>query len=63
LRFNGSPTKQDTPFPFGNTTDNEARVFIMNVAAAITYVSRKRVSGRNDMGDIGTAAVAETNHG
>lgn len=61
-RFNGASAKQNFSVEFANAASNDARIFVLNVAAAITDVSRQRVAfGNLEMGRR-AALVAESGH-
>lgn len=46
-RLDGAPAKQDIPFPFGNATDDESRIFVVDMTACLADVPRQRVTSGN----------------
>ena len=44
----GASAHEDFSFPFGDTADDESRIFVMDMAACRAYVARKRIPGRDD---------------
>lgn len=61
-RFDGASAHQDAALPFGHAADDEARVFVMDVAACSADVSGKAVADGYDERDAGTASNAKLNH-
>lgn len=58
----GASAHEDFSFPFGDTADDESRIFVMDMTACGAYVARKRIPGRDGKGDAGAAANAVLIH-
>ena len=61
-RFDGASAHQDTALPFSYAADDEARVFIMDVAASAADVSWKTVADGYGERDAGAASNTKLNH-
>lgn len=61
-RFDGTSAHQDAALPFGHAADDEAWVFIVNVAACAANVSGKAVADGYDERDAGAASNTKLNH-
>jgi hypothetical protein len=46
--LDGASAHEDVSFPFGDTADDESRIFVMDMAACRAYVARKGIPGRDD---------------
>lgn len=61
-RLDRPATKQNALVPLGNAANDEAGIFILDVAAVVADMSGEGVAGRNDEGNISAAVVAVTDH-
>lgn len=61
-RFDGAAAKEDAILPGCHATDDEPRVFIVDVAAAAADIPGEGVAGGDLEGDSSTAVRAEIDH-